>query len=365
MLIKCIEDGKLKKLKIIVMNFTRRGFFAVLFVTCFSATTSSSLANTVMSDAGKQPAWIAQSIGIKKTKLRLAQNLSPISGVTIVAKEKGFFEKQGLDVQIITFTSGKKCLETVLGGAADIATTAEAPTTAAAMANQPIAFLARMEYSDLKTLTASNQNIFSIDDLKGKRIGFTAGTGGEVYTMELLKKASLSPKDVRLVNLRPKDMLPALASGSIDAFNTWEPYISNGKKIMGSKSSQIDTKGIYSETFNIVTTVDYLNSNKKVTEKFLRSLIDAEEWIKANRSKAITLVAKTVGMNRTDLEPIWDDYVYEVVLDKKTLNVLNAHAAWRLESGNHPDGVKSVPNFNKIIFSEPLSNVAPNRVKFK
>ena len=48
------------------------------------------------------------------------------------------------------------------------ATTAEAPTTAAAMANQPIAFLARMEYSDLKTLTASNKNISSIFDLKGK-----------------------------------------------------------------------------------------------------------------------------------------------------------------------------------------------------
>ena len=324
------------------MNFSRRRFFIALFITFLSTNTSSILA---------------------KTKLRLAQNLSPISGVTIVAKEKGYFDKQGLDVQILTFTSGKKCLETVLGGAADIATTAEAPTTAAAMANQPIAFLARMEYSDLKTLTASKQNISSIYDLKGKKIGFTAGTGGEVYTIELLKKASLSPDDVRLVNLRPKDMLPALASGSIDAYNTWEPYISNGEKVLGNKASQINTKGIYSETFNIVTTVDYLNNNKKVAEKFMKALINAEEWIKANRNKAITLIAKTVGMKRDALAPIWDDYVYEVVLDKKTLNILNAHAAWRLESGNHPDGVTSVPDFNKVIFSEPLSKVAPDRVK--
>ena len=98
------------------MNFSRRRFFIALFITLLSTNTSSILA---------------------KTKLRLAQNLSPISGVTIVAKEKGYFDKQGLDVEILTFTSGKKCLETVLGGAADIATTAEAPTTAAAMANQP------------------------------------------------------------------------------------------------------------------------------------------------------------------------------------------------------------------------------------
>ena len=95
----------------------------------------------------------------------------------------------------------------------------------------------------------------------------------------------------------------------------------------------------------------------------MKALINAEEWIKANRNKAITLIAKTVGMKRDALAPIWDDYVYEVVLDKKTINILNAHAAWRLESGNHPDGVTRVPNFNKVIFSEPLSKVAPNRVK--
>lgn len=64
-----------------------------------------------------------------------------------------------------------------------IATTAEAPITAAAMANQRIAFLARMEYSDLKTLAATDARIKTIADLRGKRIGYTSGTGAEVYTI--------------------------------------------------------------------------------------------------------------------------------------------------------------------------------------
>ena len=54
-------------------------------------------------------------------------------------------------------------------------------------------------------------------DLRGKRIAFTAGTGSEVYTATLLKSAGLTAKDVTLVNLRPQEMLPALAAGSIDA----------------------------------------------------------------------------------------------------------------------------------------------------
>ena len=69
-------------------------------------------------------------------KVRLAQNQSPISAISIIADREGFFTKNGLDVEVINFTTGKQCLDTVMGGAADIATTAEAPTTAAAMAGE-------------------------------------------------------------------------------------------------------------------------------------------------------------------------------------------------------------------------------------
>jgi NitT/TauT family transport system substrate-binding protein len=295
-------------------------------------------------------------------KLRLAQNLSPISGVAIVAKQKGFFEKYGLDVTVSNFTSGRQALESVMGGGADIATTAEAPTTAAAMAKQKIAFLCRMEYSDLKTLTDASDKIAAFADLKGKKIAYTAGTGSEVYTMSLLKQAGLSKGDVTLVNLRPQDMAPALSAGSIDVMNTWEPHIANAKKALPGKVRELETKGIYAETFNIVTTQDYLAAKKDAVTGFLRALIDAEKWMKANRDDAIAVVAGTVGMKREDLASLWNDFIYEVVLDQKTLDVLTAHAQWRLETGNAPTGA-TMPDFSQVIFAGPLKAIAPERVR--
>jgi ABC-type nitrate/sulfonate/bicarbonate transport system substrate-binding protein len=340
---------------------TRREFkkliLAGFFLSSFSVTAASCSPSADKAQSGTEGAT-----AVKTKTVRLAQNLSPISGVTIVAKQQGFFDKYGLNVEVSNFTSGKQCLETVLGGGADIATTAEAPITAATMAKQPIAFLARMEYSYLKTLTLKSSNIATIADLKGKKIGFTAGTGSEVYTMSVLQKAGLSRDDVKLVNLRPQEMIPALASSSIDAYNTWEPHVSNGKKSMGDKAVQIDTSGIYSETFNIVTTTDYLKQDPKIAENFLRALIDAEQWMKDNPKDAIAVIAQTVGMKKDELATIWDDYIYEVVLDQKTLDILKTHATWRLDSGNHPPNAK-MPNFTTIIYSEPLKNVAPNRVK--
>lgn len=294
-------------------------------------------------------------------KVRLAQNQSPISGVSIIADRKGFFAKNGLDVEVFNLTTGKQCLDTVMGGGADIATTAEAPTTAAAMSGQKIALLARTEYSYIKTLTATAAQIRKPTDLKGKRIAFTAGTGGEVYTMQLLKAAGLGKDDVTLVNLRPQDMVAALASGSIDAYGTWEPHIFNGIKALASKATPLDTKGIYAETFNIVLMQDYLQKKPEVAKNFLKALVEAEAWMKANREQAINVVAEFAKMPVDELKPIWDEFVYQVALDDQTLDILNAHASWRLASGNHPPGAV-MPDWRTVIFSEPLKAVAPDKV---
>lgn len=295
-------------------------------------------------------------------KLRLAQNLAPISALTIIAKQQGFFEKYGLDVDVINTTSGRQALEAVLGGGADIATTAEAPTTAAAYAGQKIAFLARMEYSDLKTVTLASSSVSKVADLKGKRLGFAAGTGSEVYTWTLLRHAGLTDKDVTLVNLRPQDMVAAAASGSIDAYDIFEPYVANGKRVLGDKVRELDTKGIYSETFNIVTQQSYLAAHPVVAQNFLHALLDAETWIKANRVAAISRVAKDVGLTEAELTQIWDDYVFHLTLDQRVIDTLTAHAQWRLETGNAAGGAKQLPDLRGLIFSAPLKAVAADRV---
>ena len=296
------------------------------------------------------------------TTVQLAQNQSPISGVSMVAKERGYFEQEGLNVEISSFTSGREALNSVLGGSADIATTAEAPTTASAMQGQPIAFLARTQYSDLKTLTRKDSNINELSDLAGKTIGYASGTGSEVYTHVLLSEAGLCPDDVDLRSMRPQEMISALASGALDAFNIWEPHVSNAKVSLGDEVQELDTRGVYSETFNIVTLKPYLDDNPEVVRGFLRALIAAEEWIKANPDDAISLIAEAADMPRETLADTWDDYVYQVVLDDFTLDILGRHAQWRVDTGNVPSTGATLPPFNEFIFSEPLRDVDPERV---
>jgi len=298
-------------------------------------------------------------------ELRLAQNLSPIFGVALVAEEKGFLAKHGLTVTLNNFTSGRAALQSVLGGGADIATVAEAPITAAAFNAQPVALLARINVSDVKTLTRTEADIRGLADLRGKRIGFAAGTGSEVYTATLLKKAGLIAKDVTLVALQPQDMVAALSNASIDAYDVWEPHIANGRKALGAQASELPTRGVYGETFNIVALKPWLTANPETARYLLAALIEAHEWIKANRDEAITVIAKAVNLPREDLAAGFDDYRYDVVLDDGVLETLKAHAAWRLDSGNVPQGVTALPDFTEVVVPEPLRAVAPDRVKLE
>jgi NitT/TauT family transport system substrate-binding protein len=156
-------------------------------------------------------------------------------------------------------------------------------------------------------------------------------------------------------------MVAALTSGSVDGYSTWEPHIYNGTRVLGAKAKLLDTKGIYAETFNIVSMQDYLEKKPEAVKSFLKSLVEAEAWLKANPDEASKLVAEFVNMPINELKPIWQDYVYGVALDQQVLDVLNAHAGWRLASGNHPPGA-TLPAWSKIVFPEPLKSVAPERV---
>jgi len=50
------------------------------------------------------------------------------------------------------------------------------------------------------------------------------------------------------------------------------------------------------------------------------------------------------------------------VLDQRTVDVLRAHAQWRLDTKNAPPGA-TMPDFSTVILAGPLRAIAPDRVR--
>jgi NitT/TauT family transport system substrate-binding protein len=303
---------------------------------------------------------VAPALGVDKVSLAYTQTL--YSAHIIIAREKGFFTKRDLDIDPKLFTAGRLTLDAVMAGAVDMCATAETPMTAAVMAQRPIAVVARLAKATPTTLINVDSGIKTLQDLKGKKLGVSIGSGSEVYLFNVLAKAGLKPSDTTYVNLRPEDMPGALANGSVDAINTWQPNIANAERLLGGKAKVLDTAGIYNETWDLVMMQDYLRTHARQATAMIRALLDAEAFIRDNRSEAIDILSRVVGVDRNVVEASWSNFEFRIALDPALLDILQAHSRWRLATGNLPQGVTSIPDFRGVIFPGPLNAVDPKRV---
>jgi NitT/TauT family transport system substrate-binding protein len=294
--------------------------------------------------------------------IKLAYSKTLYAADVIVALERGLFTKHSVDVEPQIFASGKLTLDAVMAGAADVSTTAETPITAAVMAGRPIVVLARLIKASQTLVVNSGAAISSIADLRGKKLGITAGTGSEVSLYEALRRNGIKTADVTLVNLPPEDMAAALANGSVDAINAYQPYVFHAQRLMGEKAKILDTRGIYSETFNLVAMRDVAVAKSSAISNVFAALLEAEAFLAEHKPEAVALLSRVVGLDAAVVEQSWPNFEYRIALDSSLIDVFKAHSQWRLDTGNLPPGVTKVPDFLPIIMDGPLKSVAPDRV---
>jgi NitT/TauT family transport system substrate-binding protein len=304
-----------------------------------------------------------QGLSAKLVKVTLAENPVPVSALTILAKQNGYFRDQGLDVEVKRFTSGKLCLDAVLGGGADFATVAETPLVFVGFTEQKVYVITTIEWSNnnIKVLARKDGGITKPQDLRGKRVATFVGTSAEFFLSAFLGKYALSLKDVSVTNLKPPDMVTAITRGDLDAYAIWEPYIYDGKRQLGDKGLVFEARDIYVETFNIAIKQDFALGHPELVEKFLQALLKAERYIAEKKEEAIAKVADSIGMDRVTLGQIWGDFNFGLVLDQSLLTYMSREAEWATQTGTSPPG-RPIPDYKHMIYDSPLKRIQPHGV---
>ncbi|OUJ13679.1 aliphatic sulfonate ABC transporter substrate-binding protein [Acetobacter sp. DsW_063] len=65
----------------------------------------------------------------------------------------------------------------------------------------------------------------SMRDLVGHRVAYVKGSPGHLLVLAALKRENLSPEEILATPLTAANARTALASGSIDAWAIWDPYV--------------------------------------------------------------------------------------------------------------------------------------------
>jgi putative hydroxymethylpyrimidine transport system substrate-binding protein len=138
--------------------------------------------------------------------------MNPDHSPLFVAKWQGFFAAQGLDVEWINPADPADPPKWVAAGKADIAITYEPKYLIAQKQGLPLVWLATLVATPLDCMiTLQDSGINSIQDFKGKRIGYSSGDVDGVMLTRVLKQAGLTDKDVTLINIHYNLTQPLLA----------------------------------------------------------------------------------------------------------------------------------------------------------
>ncbi|MCJ2082455.1 ABC transporter substrate-binding protein [Methylobacterium sp. J-090] len=195
------------------------------------------------------------------------------------------------------FPAAAPLLEALNAGAIDVGGVGDAPFTFAAAAGVPVkAFLAfRNRQDGLAILAAKDSPLRTVHDLKGKRIATNRGSIGHQVVLAALEEAGLPADAVTLSFLPPADAKIALASGSVDAWATWEPYTSTAE-LAGIARVVRDGNGITPGLTFAVASAAALRDKRAVLADFGERLTRARTWALADPAPYAAVWSKLIGL---------------------------------------------------------------------
>jgi len=290
---------------------------------------------------------------------------SPFESLTLfwVAEKQQFFSQNGLNVTFHKYDTGADALDGVLKGEADIVVgTTEFPLTARALSGERICTIGCIAKSEFIYLVGRmDRGINKISDLRGKTIGTTFGTIAHFYLGRFLDLNSLSFQDVTLVDLKtPAEWVNAVVNGSVDAVATAQPSADLARDGLGDNAvfwSIQSSQPLYALA---IATDDWITSHPELVTRFLRSLLQAEDFVIYNPAQAKAIVQNRMSFSDAYVERVWDENQFFLSLDQSLLLAMQDEALWLID--NNLTSAKALPSYVNYIYADGLKSLKPGAV---
>lgn len=276
-------------------------------------------AATAPAASGTQPTQAAASKPLKPITFQagyLAQgNISFVAAY--VAKEKGFFADEGLDVTIEHSSPGGGEQAQRLAAKQIQFTTQTGSDFVWQKATSKPPFVAVEVFghnNDEALLVLDDSPIKTLADLKGKKVGFKPAESAQPpWMLAMLHNAGLNFGDVDLVQIGfdPRVILPDFGAGRVDAMQVFRSNEPDTLERMGFKSRLFKPADVGVNFLGqiYITNEDFIKSDPEMVAGFVRATTKALAWVldPANKNEVTDIVMKYAGAkaDRAHQEFIW------------------------------------------------------------
>ena len=283
-----------------------------------------------------------------------------------LAKEKGFFTRQGVEVELLFKADFNDLLPDFAAGRLDGLDFAPDGPLRISKSSAVKVVLWSGDCLGCDSVVAQSR-FQSVADLKGHKIGIRVGSFGEMLIEQMMKRNGLTIGDVQLVNADEKTVPGYLQNDTIQAGHTWEPYtaqaLKDGGKVLFSTK---ETPGLFSDVTMFHQSV--LDERPDDVRAFIRGWFEAIAYWEANPKEGSEIIGK--ALKAPPAEILDARGAYEYFSPKEV--------ARRLALGNDPTSLSSVmqrhadflvrtgalgrrPNIDDLITAEFLPAAAPPR----
>ncbi|ADU72767.1 aliphatic sulfonate ABC transporter substrate-binding protein [Pantoea sp. At-9b] len=248
------------------------------------------------------------------------------STLLTLIKQRGDLDKtladQGIKVSWHEFSSGLPLLEALNLNNVDLsADVADTVPVFAQAAGADLTYYARETPSPTAQaiLVPADSPIKSLQDLKGKKIAVTKAAGSHYLLIAALHKAGLTFSDVNAAWLTPADGRAALENGSVDAWVSWEPFVTSAQVEQHARVL-VNGKGLASYQRYYLVSTPYAKAHAQVLNTVFNALNQEAAWVKAHPAAAAKI-----------LSPLWGN------LPVATVEQANAQRSYQVEPVKRSD----------------------------
>jgi NitT/TauT family transport system substrate-binding protein len=234
--------------------------------------------------------------------------VTPSIATSAIAKERGYYREEGLDVELVAMASAVGT-QALIGGNVKFSTVGGA-SLPPVLRGAPLKFLFATFSRPMFWLYARPE-IRSVTDLKGKKVGVSSlGSGPDSILRDLLKKHGI--EGGREVVILPVGSgtarYYALQAGSVDAAMLSIPAIFLAQEAGFRELVSFADQDIVELQGSILATTQLLETEPGLAEKFVRGSLKGFLTFRDNRAAAIQILARFLRIKEDLMGKIYDRF---------------------------------------------------------
>ncbi len=186
------------------------------------------------------------------------------------------------------FAAAAPALEALNAGSIDITAGSSTACITALAAGVPMRIFAYQKIAPAGEgiLVKADSGLKTLADLVGCKVAVNRGGTGEYLLMQGLAKAGIAAEKVERVYLSPSDSGPAFSQGHVDAWATWDPFITIALANYGARVLA-DGAGIGSENaVTLMASASFVEKRRDLLQALFQTVQADNTWAQTHKEDA-------------------------------------------------------------------------------